>query len=114
VDRDANTYWESAGNAFPQSITVDLGAAMSLARAVVKLPPSPAWGARSQTIAVSGSADCTSFTSIKAAASYTFDPASGNTATVAFTGTARYLRLTFSGNSGWPAAQASEIELWSS
>jgi hypothetical protein len=31
VDADANSYWESANNAFPQSITVDLGAAVQSA-----------------------------------------------------------------------------------
>ncbi|WP_410672998.1 discoidin domain-containing protein [Amycolatopsis sp. cmx-4-68] len=106
VDGDANSYWESANNAFPQSLTVDFGSTVTVSRLVLKLPPSSAWGTRTQTISVDG---------VKAAAGYTFDPASGNTATVTFPATsARTLRLTFTGNTGWPAGQLSELEAYSS
>ncbi|MEV6646713.1 discoidin domain-containing protein [Amycolatopsis sp. NPDC051371] len=106
VDGDANSYWESANNAFPQSLTVDFGATVSVSRLVLKLPPSSAWGTRTQTIAVDGHVT---------AASYTFNPASGNTATITFPATsARTLRLTFTGNTGWPAGQLSELEAYSS
>jgi hypothetical protein len=106
VDGDANSYWESANNAFPQSLTVDFGATVSVSRLVLKLPPSSAWGTRTQTISVDG---------VKAAAGYTFNPASGNTATITFPATsARTLRLTFTGNTGWPAGQLSELEAYSS
>ena len=43
VDGNANSYWESRNNAFPQSVTVDLGAAKAVKRLVLKLPPAPAW-----------------------------------------------------------------------
>jgi hypothetical protein len=106
VDGDANSYWESANNAFPQSLTVDFGSTVSVSRLVLKLPPSSAWGTRTQTIAVDG---------VKAASGYTFNPATGNTATVTFPATsARTLRLTFTGNTGWPAGQLSELEAYSS
>ncbi|MFJ7215789.1 discoidin domain-containing protein [Amycolatopsis sp. NPDC098790] len=106
VDGDANSYWESANNAFPQSLTVDFGSTVSVSRLVLKLPPSSAWGTRTQTISVDG---------VKAAAGYTFNPASGNTATITFPATsARTLRLTFTGNTGWPAGQLSELEAYSS
>ncbi|HET6531494.1 MAG TPA: discoidin domain-containing protein [Actinoplanes sp.] len=109
VDGNANTYWESANNAFPQSLTVDLGQIRSVSRVVLKLPP--AWGARSQTIAVSGSADGSSFAGVKAAAGYTFAP----NATITFGATTqRYLRLTFTGNTGWPAGQVAEFEVYAS
>jgi hypothetical protein len=104
VDGDANSYWESTNNAFPQSLTVDFGSTVRVSRLVLKLPPS--WGARTQTISVDG---------VKAAATYTFSPAGGNTATVTFPATAqRTLRLTFTGNTGWPAGQLSELEAYSS
>ncbi|UOX89439.1 discoidin domain-containing protein [Amycolatopsis sp. FBCC-B4732] len=106
VDGDANSYWESANNAFPQTLTVDFGATVGVSRLVLKLPPSSAWGTRTQTISVDG---------VKAAAGYTFNPASGNTATITFPATsARTLRLTFTGNTGWPAGQLSELEAYSS
>ena len=43
---------------------------------------------------------------------YLFDPVSGNTASVSFATTSqRFVRLTFTGNTGWPAGQASEFEV---
>ncbi|MEV6303967.1 discoidin domain-containing protein [Actinoplanes sp. NPDC051861] len=114
VDGNASTYWESANNAFPQSITVDLGQSRTVARIVLKLPPATAWATRTQTLSVLGSADGSSFTTVKAATGYTFNPASANTATVPVTATARFVRLTFTGNTGWPAGQLSEFEVYAS
>ncbi|MEW2376963.1 discoidin domain-containing protein [Micromonospora sp. NPDC047812] len=115
VDGNPNTYWESANNAFPQSVTVDLGADRTVSRVVLKLPPSSAWQTRTQTLSVLGSTTGTSFGTLKASAGYTFNPASGNTVTVTFAATSqRYLRLTFTGNSSWPAGQLSEFEVYSS
>ena len=37
-DGNQATYWESTNNAFPQWIQVDLGAAVSVNRVVLKLP----------------------------------------------------------------------------
>jgi hypothetical protein len=115
TDGDANTYWESNNNAFPQWLQVDLGSAQSVGRVVLRLPPPSAWAARSQTVAVSGSTDGNTFTTLKAAAAYTFDPATGNAVTISFTpGSARYLRITITANSGWPAGQISEFEAYTS
>ncbi|MEU2440259.1 discoidin domain-containing protein [Streptomyces rubradiris] len=116
VDGDANSYWESANNAFPQSWTVDLGASYGVRRVVLKLPPSAAWGARTQTVAVLGSADGANYTTVAGAQDYRFDPATGNTATVSLPdGTRlRHLRLTVSANTGWPAGQFGEVEVYSS
>ncbi|SNY42846.1 galactose-binding domain-containing protein [Paractinoplanes atraurantiacus] len=108
VDGDAGTYWESANNAFPQWIQVDLGAATTVSRLVLKLPPS--WGARTQTIAISDGT-----TTLSAAAPRVFDPASGNTVTITCPPTqARYVQATFTGNTGWPAGQLSALEAYSS
>jgi hypothetical protein len=113
VDGDANSYWESANGAFPQSITVDLCAATTVGRVVLKLPPSSAWGTRTQTLSVSGSTNGTSFSTLANSAGYTFNPATGNTVTVSFTAaSARYVRVTVTANTGWPAAQASEVEVY--
>jgi chitodextrinase len=116
VDGDANTYWESANNAFPQWIQVDLGSALGVKRLVLNLPPATAWATRSQTVAVQGSTDGGTFSQLLAAASYTFNPASGNTATLTLPAsvTTRYVRLTFTANSGWPAGQLSEFQVYSS
>ncbi|MFD5572889.1 discoidin domain-containing protein [Streptomyces cadmiisoli] len=114
VDGDANSYWESANNAFPQSLTVDLGSAEAVRRLVLKLPPSSAWQARTQTFSVQGSTDGSTYSTVVAAQGHRFDPATGNTVTVSLpSGTnLRYLRLNVTANTGWPAAQFSEVEAY--
>ncbi|MBU2662720.1 discoidin domain-containing protein [Actinoplanes bogorensis] len=102
VDRNADSYWESANHAFPQWFQIDLGAAYPVRRLVLRLPGF--WERRTQTIAVEG---------IAAAATCVFDPASGNSATITLPGTpVRNLRLTFTANTGWPAAQLSAVEAY--
>ena len=114
VDGDANSYWESTNNAFPQSWTVDLGSTQAVRRLVLKLPPSSAWGARTQTVTVLGSTDGSTYSTVVGSTGYRFDPATGNTATVSLpAGTnLRHLRLTVSANTGWPAGQFSEVEAY--
>ncbi len=60
------------------------------------------------------SGDGGSFTQVLASAGYRFDPATGNQVTVAVTANQRYLRLSFTGNTGWPAGQLSELEAYTS
>ncbi|ADB29157.1 coagulation factor 5/8 type domain protein [Kribbella flavida DSM 17836] len=116
VDGNATSYWESANNAWPQSLTVDLGSSQNVKRLVLKLPPSSAWGARTQTIAVHGSSNGSTYNQLAGAAGRTFDPGSGNTATITLpaVASARHVRLTFTGNTGWPAGQLSEYEVYGS
>ncbi len=115
VDGDANSYWESANNAFPQKLTVDLCEATGVGKVVLKLPPATAWATRDQTLSVQGSTNGTDFTTLKDSHAYTFDPASGNTVTITFPAASeRYLRLNITGNTGWPAAQISEFEVYAS
>ncbi|MGW0804896.1 discoidin domain-containing protein [Nonomuraea sp. NPDC002799] len=109
TDGNQGTYWESAGNAFPQWVQVDLGAAASVNRLVLKLPSG--WPGRTQTLTVQGSGNGSSFTTIAASATHTFNPA----ATITFAATTtRYVRLQITANSGWPAGQLSEFEIWGS
>src|SRR5207253_1589370 len=74
VDGNADTYWESTNNAFPQWLQVDLGTKLPIGKVVVKLPPSTAWGARTQTLSVLGSTDGGTFSTIVGPKGYTFDP----------------------------------------
>ncbi|MES5818157.1 discoidin domain-containing protein [Streptomyces sp. RG80] len=113
VDGDPNSYWESTNNAFPQSWTVDLGSAEPVRRLVLKLPPQSVWQARTQTFAVQGSTDGSTYSTLVAARDHRFDPATGNTVTVTLPGTSlRHLRLVVTANTGWPAAQFSEVEAY--
>jgi hypothetical protein len=115
VDGNTSTYWESTDNAFPQWFQVDLGSVRGFSRVVIDLPPSTSWGTRTQTLSVLGSTDGSAFTTIAGSAGYTFDPSTGNTVTITFPASnARYVRLNFTANTGWPAGQASEVQVWNS
>jgi hypothetical protein len=112
-DGNANTYWESQNNAFPQWLQVDLGAAVAVNQAVLKLPPATAWATRTETLSVQGSTTGSTFSTIVNSAGYTFNPASGNTVTINFASTTtRFLRLNFTANTGWAAGQLSEFEVY--
>ena len=111
TDGNQSSYWESANNAFPQWVQVDLGSAQSVARVVLQLPAS--WGARDETLSLLGSADGASFATVKASATYTFSPSGGNTVTITFpAATQRYWRVNITANTGWPAGQVSEFQVW--
>ena len=114
VDGNTSSYWESTDNAFPQWYRIDLGSATTLGALVIDLPPSSAWGTRTQTILIQGSTNGSTYSTITAAAGYTFNPATGNTVTIDLpAGTsARYVQLTFTANTGWPAGQMSELEIF--
>ena len=112
TDGNQATYWESANNAFPQWVQVDLGSAQSASRIVLQLPAG--WGARNETLSILGSTDGINFnTTVKASATYTFTPGSNNTVTITFAATTqRYFRLNITANTGWPAGQVSTFEVW--
>jgi hypothetical protein len=114
VDGNTSSYWESVDNAFPQWFQVDLGSPVSVSRIVMDLPPLSAWGTRTQTITIQGSTDGTTYTTLVPSTGYTFtSPA--NTVTVTFAAVAvRYLKLTFTANTGWPAGQLSELQVYAS
>ncbi len=110
-DGNQATYWESANNAFPQWLQVDLGASTAVNKVVLKLPPT--WEARTETLAVQGGTDGTNFSTLAASAGRAFDPASGNTVTIGFsTVNVRYVRINVTANTAWPAAQISEFEVY--
>ncbi|MFJ1529061.1 discoidin domain-containing protein [Streptomyces mirabilis] len=113
TDGNQGSYWESANNTFPQWVQVDLGSARSASRVVPQLPAG--WGARTQTLTLGGSTDGTTFTTLKSSAAHTFDPSTRNTVTLTFpAATQRYFRVTITANSGWPAGQMSEFQIWTS
>ncbi|GAA3805720.1 CARDB domain-containing protein [Sphaerisporangium flaviroseum] len=112
-DGDQATYWESTNNVFPQWARIDLGAATSVDQIILKLPPPAVWQTRTQTLSIQGSADGSGFSTVVASANYTFNPATGNTVTINFgAATHRYWRVNITANTGWPAAQISEFEIY--
>jgi F5/8 type C domain/Pectate lyase superfamily protein/Protein of unknown function (DUF1573) len=113
TDGNTGSYWESTNNAFPQSITVDLGSVALASKLVLTLPPDAAWTTRIETFSVLASSDGTAFSPVLGATGYTFDPATKNTVTIKLPPTqARFLKLIVTANTGWPAAQFSEIEVF--
>jgi hypothetical protein len=115
TDGNTSTYWESTNSAFPQWLQVDLGAAKSFSRIVLDLPPASSWSTRTQTLSVQGSTDGSSFSTIVGSANYTFNPSTGNTVTITFPSASyRYVRLNITANTGWPAGQISEVQVWTS
>ncbi|QDZ16005.1 discoidin domain-containing protein [Humibacter ginsenosidimutans] len=110
VDGNADTYWESVDGTFPQTLTVDLGESRSIDRVTLQLPAN--WGARTESGSILTSADGTHFTTV-ASGDFVLDPDSGNVATITFARTdARYVQLQVTGNTGWDAAQISELGVW--
>ena len=113
TDGNADTYWESANSVFPQWVQVDLGAATSVSKVTLRLPPATAWATRTQTLSVLGSTNGSTWSTLVGSAGYSFNPSSGNTVTITFTGSSqRFLRLNFTGNTGWPAGQLSEFQIF--
>jgi hypothetical protein len=115
TDGNTSSYWESNdGAAYPQTISVDLGSTQSIGSVTLDLPPSSAWGTRTETLSVLGSTNGTSYSQIVGSSGYTFNPSTGNTVTISLpSGTsARYVQLSFTGNTGWSAAQLSEFQVF--
>jgi hypothetical protein len=113
VDGDPYTYWESLADKFPQSITIDLGEPHAVGKLALSLVPQEAWEKREQMIEISVSTDGVDYRSLAGPEAVLFDPAAANRAELALpAGIWRYLRVTVTGNSAWPAAQLSEIEAY--
>lgn len=106
------SYWEGPAGSFPQWAQVDLGAAREVDRVVLKLPTG--WGGRNETLSLQGSSDGSGFSTLAASAVRVFDPAQANTVSVALASPAdvRYVRVNVAGNTGWNAAQLSELEVY--
>ncbi|MGW1986752.1 discoidin domain-containing protein [Streptomyces collinus] len=110
-DGNRDTYWESRNNAFPQWLQVDLGSSVKVNQVTLRLPGG--WPGRSQTLKIQGSTDNQNFTDLTASKAYTFDTSDDQSSTISFdTTTTRYVRALFTANTGWPAGQASELEVY--
>lgn len=110
TDGSQQTYWESPGT-LPQWVRIDLGSRFDVDQVVLKLPST--WEARTQTLAVQGSTDGDGFSALSASAARAFSPSAGNTVTIGFTAKqVRYIRVQVTANSGWSAAQLSQVEVY--
>jgi hypothetical protein len=115
VDGNTTSYWESLdGAGFPQAITVNLESVQTIGSITLYLPPLSDWNTRTETLSVLGSTNGTTFTTIVASAGYTFNLLTGNKATISLPSgaRARYVQLRFTANTGWDAAQVSELQIF--
>ncbi|MEV5015637.1 CARDB domain-containing protein [Streptomyces sp. NPDC053780] len=112
TDGTQATYWEGPAGSFPQWLQVDLGTARDVDRVVLKLPAG--WESRSQSLSVRGSTDGSTFRTLAAAEAREFSSGRANTVAVDLgtSADARYVRVDITGNTGWNAAQLSELEVY--
>ncbi|MFF8680823.1 CARDB domain-containing protein [Streptomyces sp. NPDC015237] len=112
TDGTQATYWEGPAGSFPQWLQVDLGTARDVDRVVLKLPAG--WESRSQSLSVRGSTDGSTFRTLATGAARAFSPDRANTVAVDLASAAgtRYVRVDITGNTGWNAAQLSELEVY--
>ncbi|MCM2423163.1 discoidin domain-containing protein [Streptomyces sp. RKAG293] len=109
-DGDQSTYWEGSGSALPQWAQVDLGRSRTIDQVTLKVPAG--WSSRTQTLAVQGSADGTSYETIVGSAKYVFAPGSGNAVKIRFpAANTRFVRVAVTANTAKPAAQISELQV---
>jgi hypothetical protein len=113
-DGNTSSYWEGTNGAWPTTLTVNLGTSQALGTVVIDLPPSTSWSTRTQTLSVLGSTNNSTWTTLVGSATYTFNPATGNTVTIALPAgsTDQYVRLSFTANSVQNGAQASELAIY--
>ncbi|HWG26465.1 choice-of-anchor D domain-containing protein [Actinospica sp.] len=113
-DGNTGTYWESTDGVWPSTLTVNLGATHSLSSVVVDLPPLSVWQTRTQTFSILGSTNNSTWTTLVASATYTFNPSTGNTVTIKLSsGTSeQYVELSFTANSVQNGAQVSELGIY--
>jgi hypothetical protein len=114
VDGNTSTYWEGTDGVWPTTLTANLGAADPISSVVLDLPPSTAWQTRTQTLSILGSTNDSTFTTLVGSATYTWNPSTGNTVTIALPSgtTEQYLELSFTANSVQNGAQVSEFQVY--
>ncbi|MBC3841166.1 hypothetical protein GXW82_15305 [Streptacidiphilus sp. 4-A2] len=113
-DGNTSSYWEGADGTWPTTLAVNLGSARTISTVVLDLPPSGAWSTRTQTLSVVGSDDDSTWTTLAGPATYTWNPATGNTVSIALPAgtTDQYVGLDFTANSVQNGAQVSEFEVF--
>lgn len=111
TDGSRQTYWEGPAGSFPQWVRVDLDSRAAVDRVVLTLPSS--WEGRTQTLGVQGSTDGSTFSTLSGSAGRAFEPSRSNAVTIDFTtADVRYVRIQVTANTGWNAAQISELEVY--
>lgn len=107
-DGDLGSYWESQG--YPCELTINLERVATVSSIVIRLNPDPVWATRTQKIEVYARKEGEEFKKVLDEAEYKFDPKTGNRISIVFNPVpAQYIKLSYTGGSGWGNAQAAEI-----
>ena len=111
-DGNTGTYWEGTDGTWPTTLTVNLGSVQTLGSTTIDLPPG--WATRTQTLSVLGSTNDSTWTTLVASATYTWNPTTGDSVTIALpSGTAdQYVQLDFTANDVQNGAQVSEFDVF--
>jgi hypothetical protein len=114
TDSDLTTYWEAPSGAYPNEVTIDLGAVTEIGSAQILLNPDPIWGSRVQEIEVQVSTDGESYATVFPKTALTFDTADTDSAYIPFTEaiSGQYVKFLFHSNTGAAGGQAAEIEIY--
>jgi hypothetical protein len=112
VDGSTGTYWEGTDGAWPTTLAVDLGSAQTLGHVVLDLPSG--WSTRTQTLSVLGSNDGSTWTTLVASATYTWNPSTGDAVSISLPSGAsdRYVELSFTANNVQNGAQVAEFGIY--
>jgi len=111
-DGNTSTYWEGTDGTWPTTLTVNLGSDQTLGQTVIDIPPT--WSTRTQTLSVLGSTNDSTWTTLVASATYTWNPTTGDSVTIALPAgtTDQYVQLNFTANNVQNGAQVSEFEIF--
>lgn len=114
TDGKVDTYWEGKANAYPNTLTVDLGASSNIGKIRLRLNPDKIWSKRVQTFTILGSLDGKDFKELVPSTNYQYDPKTGNLVTISLPTPApeRFVRLQFTLNTGAYGGQVAEFEVY--
>ena len=112
-DRNTTSYWEGAGSGNDE-LTIELKKTYTIHTVRLSVNPATIWGARTQTLSISVSEDGKDYKEILPSKEYDYDPKTGNEITLPFDPVkARYVKATFTKNTGAKGGQVAEFEIFS-
>lgn len=113
-DGDRFTYWEGKADAYPNTLTFDMGQATALSGARLLLNPRQLWSARTQEVEILAGNDPEKLEAVVPKQTLSFDPLTDNSVYIPFGATieAQYVQFVFYSNSGAAGGQVAEIELY--
>lgn len=111
---DGGSYWEAAADSYPNTLVVEFEEAKPIHGLRIRLCPDSVWGKRRQTFEVAISDDGENYITLIPMEKYEFNPNLGNEVILIFDEVnARYVKISFTQNTGASGAQVAEFEIYS-